>query len=211
MMGYSILAWYNISLVRFNISPKESIEKAFKYAKKGLSIDDSDPSILRNAGLVYLMKREYEKAIDMGQQAVNMAPNGAEFHTMLAYILSYAGMPDKGIVHANQAIRLDPFPQTWYYTTLGRCYLLKGQYDKSLEEYRKALKISPDNGLALGGIIAVYSLLGREEDAHREAKRLLELTPGYNVAFINLAPFKNQEDKDLIRDAWLKAGIPDGK
>ena len=145
----------------------------------------------------------------MGQRAVDIAPNGAEFHAMLGYILSYAGMPDKGIVHANQAIRLDPFPQIWYHATLGRCYLLKGQYDKSLEEYRKALKISPDNVLALGGIIAVYSLLGREEEAHREAKKLLELVPGWNVAFLNFSPFKNQEDKNLFIDAWLKAGIPD--
>jgi adenylate cyclase len=209
LMGYSILVWYNAAIAPYTKSPKKFIEKAFKYAQKGLSIDDSDPSILRNAGLVYLHKREYEKAIDMGQRAVNMAPNGAEFHAMLGYILSYAEMPDKCIVHANQAIRLDPFPQVWPHATLGRCYLLKGQYDKSLEAYSKAVKISPDNTLALGGIIAAYSLLGREEDAHREAKRLLELMPGLNVAFLNGSPFKNQEDRNLFIDAWLKAGIPD--
>ncbi len=209
LMGYSILVWYNAAIEPYTKSPKKFIEKAFKYAQKGLSIDDSDPSTLRNAGLVYLHKREYEKAIDMGQRAVNMAPNGAEFHAMLGFILSYAEMPDKGIVHANQAIRLDPFPQVWPHATLGRCYLLKGQYDKSLEAYRKALKISPDNTLALGGIIAAYSLLGREEDAHREAKRLLELMPGLNVAFLNGSPFKNQEDRNRFIDAWLKAGIPD--
>jgi adenylate cyclase len=209
LMGYSILVWYNAAIAPYTKSPKKFIEKAFKYAQKGLSIDDSDPSILRNAGLVYLKKREYEKAIDMGQRAVNMAPNGAEFHAMLGYILSYAEMPDKCIVHANQAIRLDPFPQVWPHATLGRCYLLKGQYDKSLEAYSKAVKISPDNTLALGGIIAAYSLLGREEDAHREAKRLLELMPGLNVAFLNGSPFKNQEDRNLFIDAWLKAGIPD--
>ena len=116
---------------------------------------------------------------------------------------------DKCIVHANQAIRLDPFPQPWPYATLGRCYLQKGQYDKSLEAYRKALNISPDNTVALGGIIAAYSLLGREEDAHREAERLLELMPGLDVAFLNGSPFKNQEDRNLFIDAWLKAGIPD--
>jgi adenylate cyclase len=209
LMGYSILTWYNAAIAPYTKSPKEYIEKAFEYAQKGLSIDDSDPSILRNAGLVYLHKREYEKAIDMGQRAVNMAPNGAEFHAMLAFILSYAGMPDKGIVHANQAIRLDPFPQPWPYATLGRCYLLKGQYDKSLEAYRKALKISPDNTIALSGIVAAYSLLGREEDAHREAKRLLDLMPDLNVAFLNGSPFKNQHDRNLFSDAWLKVGIPD--
>jgi len=209
LMGYSILAWYNAAIAAYTKSPKEYIEKAFEYAQKGLSIDDSDPSILRNAGLVYLHKREHEKAIDMGQRAVDMAPNGAEFHAMLGFILSYAEMPDKCIVHANQAIRLDPFPQPWPYATLGRCYLLKGQYDKSLEAYRKALKISPDNTVALSGIVPAYSLLGREEDAHREAKRLLELLPGLNVAFLNGAPFKNQEDRNLFIDAWRKAGIPD--
>ncbi|MFC1880479.1 tetratricopeptide repeat protein [Thermodesulfobacteriota bacterium] len=209
LMGYSILVWYNAAIAPYTKSPKKFIEKAFKYAQKGLSIDDSDPSILRNAGLVYLHKREYEKAIDMGQRAVNMAPNGAEFHAMLGFILSYAEMPDKCIDHANQAIRLDPFPQVWPHATLGRCYLLKGQYDKSLEAYRKALKISPDNTIALGGIIVAYSLLGREEDAHREAERLLELMPGLNVAFLNGSPFKNQEDRNLFIDAWLKAGIPD--
>jgi adenylate cyclase len=209
LMGYSILAWYNATIAPFSKSPKEFYEKAFKYAQKGLSIDDLDPSILRNAGLAYLMKRAYEKAIEMGQRAVNMAPNGAEFHAMLGFILSYAGMPDKGIVHGNQAIRLDPFPQVWPYATLGRCHLFKGQYDKSLEAYRKALKISPDNTTALGGIIAAYSMLGREEDAHREAKRLLELVPGLNVALLNFLPLKNQEDRNLFINAWLKAGIPD--
>jgi adenylate cyclase len=209
LMGYSILAWYNAAIAAYTKSPKKFIEKAFIYAQKGLSIDDSDPSILRDTGLVYLHQREYEKAIEMGQRAVDIAPNGAEFHAMLGFILSYAEMPDKCIVHANQAIRLDPFPQPWPYATLGRCYLLKGQYDKSLEAYRKALNISPDNTVALSGIIAAYSLLGREEDAHREAKRLLELMPDLNVAFLNGSPFKNQEDRNLFIDAWLKAGIPD--
>jgi adenylate cyclase len=209
LMGYSILVWYNIALARFNISPKESFEKAFKYAQKALSMDDSNPSILSALGNAYSMIREYEKAVDMGERAVNMQPNGALPHAMLGLILSYAGKPDQGIIHMHQALRLDPFPPAWYYSTLARCYLVKRQYDKSLEAYTKALQLSPDDGLTLVGITAVYSLLGRDEDAHREAKRLLEINPGWNVAYMNLAPFKNQEDANLFIDALLKAGLPD--
>ena len=186
-----------------------AIEKAFKYGQKAFSINNSDPFTLSALGVVYLMKREYEKAIVMGKRSVEMAPNGALFHALLGFILSYSEKEDKGITHLKQAIRLDPFPPFHYYASLGRCYLLKGQYDKSLEEYKKALKLSPDSEISQVGITAVYSLLGREEDARREAKKLLELNPGWNVAFIRIAPFKSQEDVKIFIDALLKAGLPE--
>lgn len=126
------------------ISPRESIAKAFKLAQKALSLDESDSFSHATLGNVYLLMRQYEKAISEGRLAVALNPNGAMDNGFLGMTLCYAGRLDEGIDKLKQGIRLNPFPAYWYYLHLGRCYRQKGQYEEALTEYKKAVDRSPD-------------------------------------------------------------------
>ena len=117
---------------------------------------------------------------------------------------------DDAIAHLKMAIRLNPFPPYWYYKELGTCYILKGQYEDALAEYKKGLKISPDVNLFHLVNAAAYALLGREEEAKVSAAKYLESNPNFSVAlFLKTSRFKNQAHTKIFADAFRKAGIPE--
>ena len=208
VLGYRFLAWYNWSLARTGTSPRESIGKAFKLAKKALDMDESDSSSHGLLGSVYLVMRKYEKAIAAGERSIELEPNGAMVHGLLGVTLNYAGRPDEAIGYLKQGIRLNPFPAYWYFRHLGLCYLQKGRYEEALTEFKKALHRSPDALINHLGLAIVYILLDREEEARAAAKKVLEIDPKYSVErVLKGSPIKNQAFVKLIFDALHKAGL----
>ncbi len=195
-------------LSRFGKSPRESIAKAFKLAQKALSLDESDAYSQALLGSVYLMMRQYENAIAAGQRAVALSPNTAFIHNMLGWILSYADKPDEAVYHIEQGIRLNPFPEWYYFMNLGRCYREKGQYEEALIAFKKALHRAPDSFSVHLFLAGIYALLDRQEEAEDAAKKVLEINPNYSVERASKAwPYKNQADVKLLIDSLHKAGL----
>ena len=108
--GYGYMAHYNWLLVWSSQSPREYLAKAFKLAQKTLSMDESLANTHSLLGGIYLLMRQYEKAIAEGERSVELEPNGATFHGMLGNTLCYAGKIDEGINHYKQTLRLSPLP-----------------------------------------------------------------------------------------------------
>jgi TolB-like protein/Flp pilus assembly protein TadD len=207
-VGYQLLGWHYWWLGIGGKSPKESIGKAFKLAQKVVSMDETDSRAHALLGSVYMLMRQYDKAIAAGQRSVELEPNGAMVHGLLGNTLSCAGRPDEAISHLKQAIRLNPFPQYWYFLNLGRCYRQKGQYEKSLAELKKAQNLAPGNLYSQIHLTVTYSLLGREEEARTAGKKLLEIKPNFSVErYAKGRPYKNQADTKQIIDGLRKAGL----
>jgi len=208
-LGYIILAWHNWYLAQSGQSPRESIAKAFKLAQKALSLDEFNSSSHALLGNVYLLMRQYEKAIASGERSVELNPNGPMAHGLLGSTLGYAGRLDEAIGYLNQGIRLNPFPAYWYYFHLGRCYRQKGQYEESLTAFKKALQRSPDNIFVHMSLAGIYSLLDRQEEASAAAKKVLEIDHSFSVERYSKAwPYKNPADLKLLVDALKNAGLP---
>jgi len=209
-IGYRVRAWYYWGLVFRGISPRENTAKAFKLAQKALSLDESDASTHALLGSVFLIMRQYEKAISEGRLAVALSPNGAMVNGLLGNTLSYAGRPDEAIDYLKQGIRLNPFPAYWYYFHLGRCYRQKGMYGEALTEFKKAQHLSPDSLVNNIALASAYSSLGRDEEAHVAVEKILEINPKASLEFIaRMVPYKNKEDTQQIIDALRKAGLPE--
>ena len=207
-IGYRIRAWYHLGRVMVGISPQENTAKAFKLTQKALSIDENDSSAHTLLGSIYLMMRQYEKAIAEGKRAVKLNPNGAQDNGLLGSTLCYAGRLNEGIDQLKQGIRLNPFPAYWYYLHLGRCYRQKGQYEEALTELKKAVDRSPDAYINHAALSAVYILLDREEEALVEAAKALEIDPNFSVERASKSwPYKNQADIKQFVNALNKAGL----
>jgi tetratricopeptide (TPR) repeat protein len=209
-LGYMALAWtyWNLAYTGQSSTPRETVLKAFQMAQKAISLNELNPQSHAVLGQIYLLMRQYEKAIAAGNRAIALNPNGAMVHGQLGIILSYVEKVDEAISQLKIGIRLNPYPDYWYYFHLGRCYAQKGQYEKALMEYKKSLQISPG---ALGnyiGLTMVYALLDRIEEARGTFQKLLELYPDFSEDWIKAAPYKNPANIKLIVDALHKAGLP---
>ena len=76
--GLYYLGWvYHTDYVLGNTkSPRETIEKGIELAQKALAMDDSIASAHGLLCSLYLLKREYDKAIAEGERAVALDPGG---------------------------------------------------------------------------------------------------------------------------------------
>jgi tetratricopeptide (TPR) repeat protein len=85
------------------------------------------------------------------------------------------------------------YPRDWAARNqLANEYLATGQYDKSLAEYRDALRLNPENGLASYGIAVSFRSLNRMEEALATVKEAMAKNldsfrwrfERYNLAFL---------------------------
>jgi TolB-like protein/Tfp pilus assembly protein PilF len=208
--GYYTLAWYHWWLAVNGKSPQENLKKAYELAQKAISLDESYALSHALLGSVYLQMRQYEKAIAAGKRSIELDPNGAQVNALLGQTLNYAGRPDEAIVYIKKGFRLNPFPPGWYFYELGNSYLQKGQYEKALTEYKKALQRAPKAAYHHSSLAITYILLDREEEARASAAKALELAPYYSVGlFSKISPQRNKAFVKIVLDAMRKAGFPD--
>jgi adenylate cyclase len=171
-------------------------------------MDEFNPPSLALMGQIYLMMRKYEEAIAAGERSVELDPNGAMSDGLLGMTLSYAGRPDEAIKELNFGIRLNPFAPYWYFSRLGQSYMQKGEYEKALKECRKALQRAPRAIFVHANLAALYVLLNRQEEAHAEVNKILEIGPNGSLEQAEkTTPFKNQTFHRLFFNSLRKAGL----
>jgi adenylate cyclase len=209
--GYAVLAGSYMMDVWLGLSksPKESLDKAAELAQKAVSLDPKGSSYsYAFLGHLYVLKRDYDKAITEGEKAVALDPGGADAHAWLGMTLNFADRPKEASSLFEKAIRLNPFGPSWYFLNFGNSYRMMGQYQEAITQYKKALRISPNNILAHLNLAGTYSLLGSDEEAHAEAEEVLRLNPKFSLeSFAKTLPFKNQAQIDRLVEALRKAGL----
>jgi len=75
------------ALLGWSKSRRKSLEKAHELVQKALALDDSLPLAHSVLALLYVEKRQYDKAIAESERAVALDPNGADAHRTLGMIL----------------------------------------------------------------------------------------------------------------------------
>ncbi len=189
-------------------SPKESLEKAVELTQKAISLDPKDSRYYAQLGHLCTMKRDYDKAIAEGERAVALDPGGADAQAWLGMTLNNADRPKEAIPLFEKAIRLNPNGPTWYFLNFGHSYRLTGQYQEAITQYKKALRIAPNNIIAHLGLAATYSLSRRDREARAEVEEVLRLNPKFSLeSYAKTIPHKNQAQIDRNIDALRKAGL----
>jgi tetratricopeptide (TPR) repeat protein len=199
-MPYVMLAFLN----------QRNLPVAEKYAQKALQLDDSVPFSHIAMGLIYRMKGQWEKAIAEGKKALDLEPNGAEMHWHLAAFLMQGGRTEEAIPLFEKALRLNPFPQSFYYDGLGKAYFNVGRYDEAIGVCKKALKRNPRDLAARWFLAAAYVQLGREEEARAQAKEILKVNPKFSISKSKvMRPEKDKLAQNKFIEALRKAGLPE--
>jgi adenylate cyclase len=210
VLPYVNLGWIHFWDARFgwSESPAKSLQKAFELAQKALTMEESIDLGHSLLASIYLVMRQYDKAIAEAERAVALNPNGVTAYLALAGTVGCAGKWEESVLYLEKAIRLDPFPDKFVFLMLGRAYFMIGQYDESIVIWKKALQRDSDYLPAHAFLAACYSSLGRDVEAAAEAKEVIRVDHKFNVeSHAKTLPYKNKADVEREVAALRKAGL----
>lgn len=131
-----------------------------------------------NLGNVRLRQQRFDEAVNHYRQALALEPERAEIYNNLGNALRQQGHYAEAEAALRGAIRLD----TAYavaYANLGKVLTEGGgahALDEALENYRRALALSPDMDLAVTGEAGVLEKQGKFEQAYARLAPYLEAT-----------------------------------
>lgn len=98
----------------------------------------------RYRGIVYMERREYERAIEDLTESIRLDPGRPDAWNFRAGCYNRLGQYDKAIEDCSQAIRLAP---RWVgpYTSRGVVWQNKREYGKAIADYQKVIELDPDS------------------------------------------------------------------
>jgi adenylate cyclase len=187
--------------------PEQSLARALELAQKAISLDDSNAAAHGTLGEIYVMKRQYDKAIAECERAVSLDPNSAENTFRLGYVLNYAARAEEAIPYLQNAIRLNPLPTATYFVVLAVAYREAGQCEKAIETCKKALQREPNTQFAYINMAISYIRLGQEKAAQAAAAEILRINPKFSLdRYAKILPFPRPVADRIVEDL-RKAGL----
>jgi tetratricopeptide (TPR) repeat protein len=191
-------------------SPEQSGAMAMQYAQKCVALDESLSDAHAVLGVIHLVLRQWDKAIEESEIAVSQNPNSADSVVLLAMAYRTVGRVEEALSMLEKAMRLNPMPPNWYLHEFGSCYRLMGSYEEAIAVLKRVLNRNPDYLNSRLNLIATYVMSGKEEAARNEAVEVLKQSPDFSVArFLKHFPYKDQKTLDGLSEALRKAGLPE--
>ena len=182
--------------------------RATEAARTALAMDDRSSDAHLLTGIIFLLRKGYEKAIIAAKQAIILNPNNADAYDFMGYSLYVSDRPEDGIEFLKKAIRLNPIPPAMYLNHLGHAYRAAKQYNKAIEAYLVCIKQNPDSYFAHIGLATTYGLLGNQKEAYAAGSNILKLYPEFSIEeFLKDSWLKNQDEINNYKIGLQKAGL----
>jgi len=165
------------------------------YAKAILEYQDAlqnkkDPAIYNSIAKDYSILGKHESAIQMGREAVRLAPENRVYHQTLAEIYLNALDLDGAINEYQTITRIDPqHAEGWL--NLGKLYQIH-QPEKALKTYEEFISRFGPDADAYYQMVQIYSSMNRLDKATEALQGMLDLDPD------------NFEIKKSIGDVYLR-------
>jgi len=191
-------------------SPKESLKLAFEALTKAKKLDDSYAAAYSALGFIYVMKKQYDKAITECERAVAVEPNSATALIWMSLVLTLSGNHQEAVQPAEKSLRLNPMAPPFHNRILGMAYSWVGRYEDAISAYKKALRRTPNDIVTHIKLTNAYSWAGRMEEAKAQAQDVLRINPKYCIEKDRIPSlFKNQADRERYVEGLRKAGLPE--
>jgi len=211
-MVYTVLASAHMMDVwlGYSKSRAKSLKTAAELLQKSIDLEDTLDLPHALLGFLYNMRRQYDKAIEEGERAIELNPNSADAYAWLSLSLRHSGRLDDALTSIKKALRLSPFPPSMYVLYLGHIYRDSGMYAEAISAYEKVVARQPANLFAYVGLTSSYSLSGREKEAQTAASEVLKINPKFSVAhYAKTWPGKDNTIKERFLNSLRKAGLPE--
>jgi tetratricopeptide (TPR) repeat protein len=204
------LDWY----LKLGIVYSEAREKAKQYLQEAMK----DPTVLAHfvASDMHRDETRYQEAITDATRAIVLDANDPVAYLAMARALIWAGSPAEAADSIKKAMRLDPHYPPVYLVILGWAQFNMERFEEAAATLEQATKRNPDNEWGFIYLAATYGQLGRVQ----EAKSAIETFNGlrakagwsrpYTLQHLRGWDFKEQTDRERLREGLRQAGVPPG-
>ena len=218
---------------RWSQDPQSSEDLAYRMSQKALELARSElepkpslPFALEQLGWVLLYREKFQEAREAAQEAVQRNPNYADGYALWAQVLVYSGEPEEALRKSQEAIDRNPKYPFFYDYHRGQAYYVWGVltsaqdpnasrqlFEEAETHLREALRKNNNFRAARSYLVAVLSELGRQDEAMKEMN-MLDMLPKIlksgnrqlaDEHMRTLAPYKNQEIRNRLANAWREA------
>ncbi|MEW6557616.1 MAG: tetratricopeptide repeat protein [Elusimicrobiota bacterium] len=129
-----------------------------------------------NVGIFYLRQKEYNKAYQFLQKAIEMDPNSKYAYNALGTLYCDQKNYNKAIQLYQTSIKIDPDYALAHYN-LGVVYHKQKKYNKAIEKYQEAIKLNPTFEKAYSNLGVLYYTQKKYNNALEQLKIALDLFP----------------------------------
>jgi len=170
--AYLSLSWAHDNMFEARAS-REAMEKAMSLARKATEKE----RLYIEADYAVYIERDQEKSIRLLEQIISKYPKEKRAYLYLANIFGYDD-PDRAIEKLNKALEIDPHYGDAF-ISLGLYYRYQGNFEKTLELFKKYASVSPDQANPIDSLANLYFREGRVDEAVAKFKEALSLRPGF--------------------------------
>ncbi|MEK6698081.1 MAG: tetratricopeptide repeat protein [Nitrospirota bacterium] len=211
---------YEHAMEAFNNRDYENAERHFQQI---LNINANFADIQNSMGIVYNQTNRLEHAVKAFERALELNPGYTEASLNLAITYGDLGMYEKSREVFERAARfshtekkaIDPFVRGKLaneHLGVGKIYQQLGLFDEAIDEYRKALRLSPAFADILTQLGIALRDKGQHDEAIKEFNKAKEVNPQYIPARLHLGiTYYSRGFYGLAEEEWRDALTIDPK
>ncbi len=182
-------------------------DKAIDLYKKSLNLrtnnNSANPIALSNLALLYVQEKEYQKASELWQNALERLPGNDVIRHR--YVIGLIEMKNWNTALDNLNQLMTRHPAHFDYNYLkGYVLLNQNQYDAALQYFEQCLNLVSENQQALLGAGICNNLMGHYERAEAIFSRVLKFAPDDDLTLLWLVETNLSVDDRPDVDRYLK-------
>ena len=136
----------------------------------------TSPQNHNNLGSVYTRRKEYQRAIQEYNTAIQLDPGYGDAYHNLADLYVNIGEFNKAIPLLDKALQLNP--RLWQsHWDLALIYYKSGMLDKAKEEFKRVISLDPQNAPSYSNLGFIYLQQGNRKEALKLFHHALDLDP----------------------------------
>ncbi len=182
--------------------------QALEAAQRAVALNASSSWAHGALGWAALLNKHYVQAEAEVERSLALNPGTADLYAWAAGILNWVGRPAEAIGLMEQALHLNPKLPSLYFFVLGQAYYLLGRTEEAIEPLQRVLRVYPHRIGTHLLLAAVYSEVGRDQEARAEAAEVLRLNPKFSLeVHRQRMPIEDPAAVERIIAALRKAGL----
>jgi adenylate cyclase len=210
--AHSLLSWALLRRLIWSGDLRTVAAKVGAEAQAALALDDRDPWAHLAQGNLLNRLRRPDEAVRALRRALELNPNFALAHALLASALVHRGVHEEAFDSAHHALRLSPGDRSvgmFASMALMNVHFAAGRYAECVTWAHTMIERSPEHIAGHIYLTAALAMQGEPTAAAEARGTLFRLRPEFSLAWMteNLPP--TGELAERIRDALRKAGVPE--